>query len=129
LRFEQEEKQRKANELKERREGIARNKKLRQAQEQVEIRSIKSIKTGTPNIRKDLATSMVNELFSATPGVQPQNPYELIRPVIMRITYRCSSNREWSFIDIETEQKQNKWGDWDTDTSSLKSHIIKKCVE
>lgn len=93
-----------------------------------EIKSIEVIKVGPAAIAKNIGKTMTNEMFKDFEPLQ-QNPYEVQRPVLIRVTYRCEPKQKWSPIDVETAQTKDKWGEWITDKNELREIVYKKCGE
>lgn len=94
-----------------------------------QIKSMEVIKAGPRAIQKDAGKEMANELTSHNIFLH-QNPYYIGRPVMVRVVYSCDKTpQKLSTIVIETEQQQNKWGEWETDTGQLKRIIQGKCGE
>lgn len=100
----------------------------------VQIKSMKVIKTGTPDIHEDKIKSEWNrsslEHGGDTGSFFTVDPYSVRRPVMVRVTYSCDKTpKKISSKDIESYQEKDKWGDWVTNTYGVKETVQKQCGE
>ena len=91
------------------------------------IKSTKVLKAGTPEVVQNQSTVMMNYLFK---GMRQENPYFLRRPAIIRVTFTCDKTpNKPVYLDLETYQAQDKWGEWVADNDALKDVVFKRCGE
>ena len=95
----------------------------------VQIKKIKIIKTGTPVLKKDFGKTMANAMFgNLLGGALQENPYDVVRPVILSVTYSCDHTPDLvSNLNFETTQTKNKWDEWETATRALRDFLQNKC--
>jgi hypothetical protein len=91
------------------------------------IKSMEIVKVGNVALKRDAGQNMLNELFGTMPELQ-SNPHYIGRPVLIRIGFSCNRNPKKEYtMNVESEQKENKWGEWETDTDIVDRALFNHC--
>lgn len=98
-------------------------------EENYKIKSMKIVKVGKKALNKDARKDMVNKIFKNNPAFE-SNPYYIGRPVLLHVVFSCNLTPKKVYtLNVESDQAQNKWGEWKTDTEIVKRNLSNYCSQ